>query len=61
MYKFKHKRFLLNQNTKELDPKVELSVLEDLIKSLKKNENYEVAEIALERINEIRRGENKAS
>jgi hypothetical protein len=53
MYKFKPTMFLLHQTPKELDPKVELSVLEGLLKSLEKDENYEVAQIALNRINRI--------
>jgi protein-arginine kinase activator protein McsA len=57
---FYKKKFILNQPIKEVDPKVELLVLEEMLTGLIKDENYEVAATAYNRIKSIKSDESQA-
>ena len=54
MKKSIHKKFILKQSTKDLDPKIEIGVLEELLKQMELNENYEMAGIIYNRIERIK-------
>ena len=49
-----HKKFILGQAGKLLDDKTECSVLQDLLKTVEKEERYEVAAVIYKRLKTIR-------
>jgi hypothetical protein len=49
-----HKKFVLGQKVKPLDAKTEISVLEDLLKTVEKEERYEVAAVVYKRLKTVR-------
>ena len=57
---FYKKKFLLNQPIKEVDPKVELLVLEDMLRRLEKEENYELAATVFNKIKNIHAAETQS-
>ena len=51
---FRKKKFLLNEKTPNINPNVEISVLNGLLQSVLLEENYEMAEVIRSRIERIR-------
>ncbi len=56
---FQHKKFLLNQPIKKLCPKVELIVLEDMLRRAEIGEDYELCTIILNRISCMKENETQ--
>lgn len=54
---FYKKKLLLNQPNKKVDPKIELLVLEDMLRRLEKEENYELAATVFSRMERIKADE----
>ncbi|HWY12126.1 MAG TPA: hypothetical protein VN026_12415 [Bacteroidia bacterium] len=49
-----HKKFVLGQKGKPLDVKTEIPVLEDLLKTVEKEERYEMAAVIYKRLKTVR-------
>jgi hypothetical protein len=49
-----HKKFVLGQKVEPLDVKTEISVLEDLLKTVEKEESYEIAAVIYRRLKTVR-------
>ena len=56
---FRNKKFQLNQKIKKLDPKVELLVLEGMLKRAEKEENYELCIIIISRTEKVKKDETQ--
>ena len=59
MVVIKKKKFLLNQPIKKLDPKVELFVLEDMLKRAEREERFELCCIIFNRMEQIKKEETQ--
>ena len=56
---FRNKKFQLKQKIKKLDPKVELFVLEGMLKRAEKEENYELCIIIISRTEKVKKDETQ--